>query len=147
MNLLRPWLLSCLLILSAPAFAAIEILEFKDDEKQQDYKVLTQELRCLVCQNQNLADSNAELAVDLKNEIYKMVESGSSRQQIVDFMVDRYGDFVLYRPPFQTNTLILWGGPFLFLLGGMILAYFMVKRQLLRKDDDSGAENDTEETL
>jgi cytochrome c-type biogenesis protein CcmH len=80
------------------------------------------ELRCLVCQNQTLADSNAPLAVDLRNQIRAQIENGASDQQVRDFMVERYGDFVLYKPPFKAATLALWIGPFVLLaLGAWIL--------------------------
>ena len=83
---------------------------------------LSNELRCLVCQNQSIADSNAELAVDLRRQIREQLASDKSEREVRDFMVQRYGDFVLYRPPLQASTLLLWGGPFLLLaLGGFLL--------------------------
>jgi cytochrome c-type biogenesis protein CcmH len=85
---------------------------------------LAHELRCLVCQNQTIADSNAPLAVDLRNQIREQMAAGKSDQDVIAFMVERYGDFVLYRPPFKAATLLLWAGPFLFLIGG---AYFVVR--------------------
>ena len=81
---------------------------------------LAEQLRCLVCQNQTLADSNAELAVDLKKQLREKIASGWSDQQIIDFMVQRYGDFILYRPPFKPLTWLLWLGPFLLLMAGLI---------------------------
>lgn len=86
---------------------------------------LAEELRCLVCQNQSLADSHAELAQDLKKQVREMLQQGMSDQQIIDFLVQRYGDFVLYRPPVKSTTWLLWGGPFLLLIGG--LGFFVVK--------------------
>ncbi len=82
---------------------------------------LANELRCLVCQNQTLADSNAPLAVDLRNQIREQLAGGASERQVVDFMVERYGDFVLYRPPFKASTIALWVGPFAFLVLGIWL--------------------------
>jgi len=102
--------------------AGIEFAEFDDPEQAELYKIMVDELRCLVCQNQNLADSNAPLAKDLRNEIQKMIKQGNSRDEIVDFMVARYGDFVLYRPPFKAYTLILWLGPFI----GLVLAIYIL---------------------
>jgi cytochrome c-type biogenesis protein CcmH len=87
------------------------------------------ELRCLVCQNQTLADSHAELAVDLRNSIREQLGRGVSEREVLDFMVARYGDFVLYRPPLKASTLLLWAGPFLFLGLGI----FLLVRRLLRK--------------
>jgi cytochrome c-type biogenesis protein CcmH len=82
---------------------------------------LTEELRCLVCQNQTLADSHAELAVDLKNQVREKLAQGQSDQDVLDFMVERYGDFVLYRPPLKGITWVLWFGPFLLLLAGLAI--------------------------
>ena len=82
---------------------------------------LAHELRCLVCQNQTLADSNAPLAVDLRNQIREQLKGGASERDVIDFMVARYGDFVLYRPPLKASTLALWIGPFVLLLGGALL--------------------------
>ncbi|PKO91490.1 MAG: cytochrome C biogenesis protein CcmH [Betaproteobacteria bacterium HGW-Betaproteobacteria-10] len=90
---------------------------------------LSNELRCLVCQNQTIADSNAELAVDLRREIRGMIQAGKSNPEIIDFMVVRYGDFVLYRPPVKGITLLLWGGP----LGLMLLGIFILQRYLRQR--------------
>ena len=91
---------------------------------------LAHELRCLVCQNQTLADSNAPLAVDLRNQIREQLKGGASEREVIDFMVARYGDFVLYRPPFKASTLALWLGPFLLLaLGAFLLVRRLVRRR------------------
>jgi cytochrome c-type biogenesis protein CcmH len=92
---------------------------------EADYKQLIEELRCLVCQNQNLAGSDADLARDLRRETYEMLQQGKSQQEVVDFMVARYGDFVLYRPQFKSDTYLLWLGPFLLLL---LVLYLVVRR-------------------
>jgi cytochrome c-type biogenesis protein CcmH len=91
---------------------------------------LAHELRCLVCQNQTLAESNAPLAVDLRNQIREQLQAGASEQDVIDFMVARYGDFVLYRPPFKATTLALWLGPFLLLALGIAV---LVRRLLRRR--------------
>ncbi|MDE1547265.1 cytochrome c-type biogenesis protein CcmH [Dechloromonas agitata] len=91
-----------------------------DPVTEKRLQKLSEELRCLVCQNQNIADSNAELAQDLRREVRTMIKDGKSDKEIIDFMVTRYGDFVLYRPPVQGNTLLLWGGPLVLLIGGLI---------------------------
>ena len=96
--------------------AAIEAYQFDSPQMEADYKQLIAELRCLVCQNQNLADSDAELAQDLRRETYEMLRQGKSPQQVMTFMVERYGDFVLYRPQFKSSTYLLWLGPFLLLV-------------------------------
>jgi cytochrome c-type biogenesis protein CcmH len=120
-------------IFSYPVQAKIESLKFSNEQMEKDYKVLIQELRCLVCQNQNLADSNAELAQDLRRQVIEMLEKGSSRDEIVDYMVSRYGDFVMYRPPLKTSTYLLWFGPALiFILAGFVVVSFMRKQ---KKDD------------
>jgi cytochrome c-type biogenesis protein CcmH len=106
--------------------AAIEAYEFDSPEMEAEYKQLVEELRCLVCQNQNLAGSDADLAQDLRRETYEMLRQGKSREQVVEFMVARYGDFVLYRPQFKSSTYLLWLGPFLLLL----LVLYLVVRKL-----------------
>ena len=90
---------------------------------------LANELRCLVCQNQTLADSNAPLAVDLRREIRSQLAAGASEQDVLDFMVARYGDFVLYRPPFKATTVFLWVGPFLFLVLGIVVLYRRIAKR------------------
>ena len=109
-------LVLCLVGWLAPVQASIEAYQFESAEMEADYNQLINELRCLVCQNQNLAGSDADLARDLRRETYTMLRQGKSQQQVVDFMVARYGDFVLYRPQFKSNTYLLWLGPFLLLL-------------------------------
>ncbi len=124
--MIRPVLLRCLLILvfaaCLPAHAADTPLKFTDPTQEQRYQSLLLELRCLVCQNQSLADSHADLAQDLRNEVHDMLVQGKSNQQILEFMVQRYGDFVLYRPPVREGTWLLWFGPFVLLVIGVIVA-------------------------
>src|SRR3970040_1420816 len=111
-----------LFVFSSPVFS-------QDLEKRT--AALAQELRCLLCQNQTLADSNAPLAVDLRNQIREQLAAGKSEGDVKDYMVARYGDFVLYRPPFNAATALLWVGPFLLLLGGV----FLLLRRLGRKPE------------
>ncbi len=94
---------------------------------------LSRELRCLVCQNETLADSRADLAVDLRNEIREQMKAGKTDQEIIAFLTARYGDFVLYRPPVKASTYLLWFGPFVLLLGGlfMLFRYLKQRRQLI----------------
>jgi cytochrome c-type biogenesis protein CcmH len=101
---------------------------------------LAHELRCLVCQNQSLAESNAPLAQDLRNEIREQMAAGKSDQDVIDFMVQRYGDFVLYRPPFKASTLFLWAGPFLFLALGFFLLFRLVRTRRVAPPQLSDAE-------
>ena len=110
-------------ITTPPVLAVLEPLKFESSSQESRYKALITELRCLVCQNQNLADSNAELARDLRLLTYNMILSGSSDKDIVQFMVSRYGDFVLYRPPFKPSTALLWLAPLLFLTGGCFVLF------------------------
>jgi cytochrome c-type biogenesis protein CcmH len=90
-------------------------------------QALATELRCLVCQNQTIADSNADLAVDLRRQIREQLKQGKSEQDVLDFMVQRYGDFVLYRPPLKASTVLLWTGPFLLLALGMVLLFRKIR--------------------
>jgi cytochrome c-type biogenesis protein CcmH len=101
---------------------------------------LAHELRCLVCQNQTLADSNAPLAVDLRNQIRAQLASGKSEREVMDFMVARYGDFVLYRPPLKASTLLLWAGPFAFLIAGLYFLVRMLRRRRAPEVELSEAE-------
>lgn len=110
------------------ASAGVEILEFATPAQEEQYKTLIHELRCLVCQNQNLADSNADLAKDLRSQTYSMISQGKSNQEIIDYMVTRYGDFVLYRPPVKPMTLVLWIGPFVLLVIGCVILLNFVRR-------------------
>ena len=91
--------------------------------------VIAEELRCLVCQNETIAASHADLAVDLKNQIRIKLTQGQSQKQILDFMVERYGDFVLYRPPLKTNTVLLWLGPFVLLGMAVLMLVLNVRRR------------------
>jgi cytochrome c-type biogenesis protein CcmH len=92
------------------------------------YRALLKDLRCLVCQNESLADSDAPLATDLRTQVRGMIVKGDSDDQIRKYLTDRYGDFVLYKPPFQRNTWLLWGGPFLLVIGGLIMMLSYVRR-------------------
>lgn len=118
-----------LLILSGIACAGVEYRQFANPDQQEAYETLTSELRCLVCQNQTIADSNAELAADLRRQVYEMLQQGKSKQDIAQFMTDRYGDFVLYNPPFKLKTGLLWIGPVVFLLIGLIAVFLFTRRK------------------
>ena len=134
------WLITCLAF-ALPGFAAVEPLQFKDAAEETRYKELIAELRCLVCQNQSLADSNAELAGDLRREVYNKMREGLSDKQITDFLVARYSDFVLYRPPVKSTTAVLWFGPFLlFAVAGVILVIVLRRRRTEPEAELSPAE-------
>src|SRR5262245_10113753 len=111
-------------------------------ELEKRTAALAHELRCLVCQNQTLADSNAPLAVDLRNQIREQLAAGKSEQDVLDFMVARYGDFVLYRPPLKAATLALWIGPFAFLVLGVWLLARRLARRRAAEPELSGAERE-----
>jgi cytochrome c-type biogenesis protein CcmH len=111
-----------LALLAAPALA-------QDAALDRRAAALAHELRCLVCQNQTIADSNAPLAVDLRNQIREQLAGGASEREVMDFMVARYGDFVLYRPPLKASTLALWAGPFVLLLAGALLLWRRLARR------------------
>ena len=112
--------------------AVFEPRGFTTPEHEQRYHALIDELRCLVCQNQTIADSNADLASDLRREVYRMVEDGRSAEEIADFMVVRYGEFVLYRPTLGGRTLALWIGPFVLAAAGLAV---LVAHQRRRRRD------------
>jgi cytochrome c-type biogenesis protein CcmH len=129
---MRPAALACVLLvllLTSTANAAVESVQFATPEQARRYRSLTEELRCLVCQNQNIADSNADLAKDLRRQIREMIERGDSDRTITDFMVARYGEFVLYRPPFKAVTALLWLGPFLFLAVGLAVLIVIIRKR------------------
>lgn len=109
--------------------AAVEYRAFDRPEQEQSYQTLINELRCLVCQNQSIADSNADLAKDLRGQVYDMLRQGQSEQAIVDFMAERYGDFVFYRPIFKAKTLLLWLGPVVFVVIGLIVVVVLIRQK------------------
>ena len=114
----------------AHAQSVFEPRGFSSPEHERRYHTLIDELRCLVCQNQTIAESNADLASDLRREVYRMVEDGRSADEIAGFMVARYGDFVLYRPPLRGGTMLLWVGPFLLTAIGLtVLAVHLRRRR------------------
>lgn len=117
------------LSLAGVAKAAIDTYQFRDDVERERYQQLTKELRCPKCQNQDIADSNAPIAADLRREIFRMLGEGKSNQQIVDFMVDRYGDFVRYKPALTGRTWLLWFGPGILLVGGFVVLALIVRRR------------------
>jgi cytochrome c-type biogenesis protein CcmH len=130
-----------LLMMGSTAQAGIEAHTFEDSQKEGLYKELIEELRCLVCQNQNLAGSNAELALDLRQQTYDMIQGGSSKSDVVDYMVTRYGDFVLYRPPFNFSTLLLWIGPFAILLFAVLGLLRYIRRRTKATDPEISQED------
>ena len=132
---MKRWLTALVfgLTLTGVAQAAIDTYEFKNDAERDRFRELTKELRCPKCQNQDIADSNAPIATDLRREIFRMLGEGKDNQQIIDFMVDRYGDFVRYKPALTGKTAILWFGPLVLLLGGFVVIGVVVGRRRTRR--------------
>ena len=119
---------SFLLLLAGGVNAGIEARDFASPEQRERYLHFTAELRCPKCQNQNLADSNAPIAADLREQLYRLLREGQSDQQIIDFMVSRYGEYVLYNPRIEPRTWLLWGGPALMFVGGLLAVGALVRR-------------------
>lgn len=111
------------LFLSFSAQAAIDALNFTSMQQEKDYHSLTQELRCPQCQNNNIADSNASIAVDMRAKVYELLQKGQNKQQIIDYMVERYGNFVTYNPPVTGSTIILWVAPLALMILVLLLCY------------------------
>jgi cytochrome c-type biogenesis protein CcmH len=134
---MKPLLIIFLLLLS-PLTSAVDAYQFANTEQQASYNTLVSELRCLVCQNQTIGDSNAELAADLRRQVHEMLEQGKTKDQILLFMTERYGDFVLYNPPFKAKTGLLWLGPASFLVIGLIAVLVFVRRRKNILSTDTG---------
>lgn len=130
-QLLQACLGLCLYLGAADlAMASIDVREFKNDVERQRYESFIEDMRCPKCQNQNLAGSDSPIALDLRNELYLQIQEGRSDKEIVDFMVERYGDFILYKPRLTSSTLLLWGLPLVLLvLGGWALALIVRRRR------------------
>ena len=121
-----------------------------DPQLEARMLAITGELRCLVCQNQTIADSHADLASDLRRQVREMLQAGKSNQEVIDYMTARYGDFVLYRPPFKATTVLLWLGPGAMAVGGMLVLFLVLRRRSRMPDDrfeaDASDETDTHST-
>jgi cytochrome c-type biogenesis protein CcmH len=141
MNFLRISVTALCLAWATAGLAGLEKFDFTGNVDEDRYKELIAEIRCLVCQNQSLADSDAELAHDLRKEVYDLMQEGQGDAQIVDFMVARYGDFVLYNPPVKPSTYLLWYGPFVLLAIGFL---FLIKtvRQRTRQTESGFSEQE-----
>lgn len=126
---IRIWGAVLALTLSTLASAAIEPLPFESELEERRFQALAEELRCTVCQNQSLIDSDAPLARDLRQVLFTQLRDGRSDQEIRQFMVDRYGDFVLYRPPMKGHTVLLWFGPVVLLLGSLAGVAVIIRRR------------------
>lgn len=124
------WILLVILFLTAGApLAAIDVHEFNNDVERQRYQSFIDEMRCPKCQNQNLSGSDSPIAEDLRRELYAMIQDGRSDKEIVDFMVERYGDYILYRPRLTSATVMLWVGPAVVFLAGLIILIVIVRQR------------------
>ena len=143
---MKRWIAAVILGLSlvGVAQAAIDTYEFAKEGDRERFRELIKELRCPKCQNQDIADSNAPIAADLRKEIFRMLGEGKDNQQIIDFMVDRYGEFVRYKPELNSHTWLLWFGPGGLLLGGVWVIYLIVARHRGRHGDDVEVFSDQE---
>ena len=122
----KTWLFLTALLFSSVAFSAIDALNFTSPQQESDYHQLTQSLRCPQCQNNNIADSNATIAVDMRGKVFELLQEGKSKNDVVDYMVARYGNFVTYEPPMTASTLVLWIAPLLLVLLGVV---FLLRRK------------------
>ena len=122
----KSWIFLTALFMSVSATASIDALNFASPEQEKDYHQLTQELRCPQCQNNNIADSNATIAVDMRGKVFELLQEGKSKNDVVDYMVARYGNFVTYDPPMTASTLVLWIAPLLLVLLGVV---FLLRRK------------------
>lgn len=129
----------------APALFAIDAAPaFQDPALQARYQHLTRELRCLVCQNETIADSNAELAAELRGQLRDLLAQGKSDDEVLKFLTARYGDFVLYDPPFVARTWILWSAPAIALGAGVLIAVVVIRRRAKMPIDADAVESDIE---
>jgi len=140
--MIKVFMLVVIAVVLTPAHAGpVATYDFASEEQEALFNKLSNELRCLVCQNQAIADSNADLAKDLRDEIYGMLQQGKGEDEIVEFMVARYGDFVLYRPPMKPVTWLLWFGPAL----ALIVGFFIVMRIISKQKRAAAVEMNAEE--
>lgn len=126
----KQWLILLIILIGWQVNAAIDTWQFKDEAQEQQFRSLTEQLRCPKCQNNSIADSNSMIAEDMRQKVFELMQQGHSHQQIIDYMVARYGNFVTYDPPLTPATLILWLAPLLFLLGGSIVIWRISRRRL-----------------
>jgi cytochrome c-type biogenesis protein CcmH len=109
------------------AFSSIDVYEFNDDKKRVEFVALTKELRCPKCQNQDIADSNAPIAADMRKEVHRLLLEGKDKDSIIDYMIDRFGEFVTYKPKKSSETFILWYGPLILVLIGILVILSLIK--------------------
>ena len=143
-SIIKLAIFTVLISMSYLSVAEIILYPFTDPVKEDRFNVLIQELRCPKCQNNNLADSNSELSVDLKDIVYDQINAGKSDEEITNYLKERYGDFISYRPPVKPSTWLIWYGPFVILLvGGFLIFQFVSARQ---KDKPIAPQSDSSES-
>ena len=131
----------CLPLLAlTPAMAATSTYDFSSPEQEQTFRELTRELRCPKCQNQDIGDSDAELAKDLRDKSYELLQEGKNKQEVIDYMAARYGNFILYKPPFMASTMILWFGPVIVMLVGLWVVVMRTRNKPRHANDGLDAE-------
>lgn len=131
-------LLCSSLFVSLVCASSIDVFEFSDPQNRDAYKELTRELRCPKCQNQDIADSNAPIAKDMRAQVYRLLEEGKSQEEVIDFMVERFGDFVTYKPKVSVETYLLWYGPWVFVALGALTIVLIARRKTKEQQSETG---------
>ena len=139
--------LLCSLLLPNAAYSQVDTFEFDTEEQQNRFRTLSDELRCPMCQNSSLSGSTGGVAEDLRREIHRMIMEGMSDSEIIQFMFERYGDFILFRPRLTAGTVLLWFGPLLFLLIGGLIAFGIWRRARKISDTDTELDKTQQERL
>lgn len=138
-------LTTVVILFTVPAWGAVDVYEFSSDERRERYQKFNEELRCPKCKNQNLAGTNSQIAIDLRRELHRMIEEGQTDEQIIEFMVSRYGDFVLYRPRLQRSTIALWAVPILLVsVGGLAVGLIVWRRRRVGQQKEELSESERE---
>tara|TARA_R110001599_G_scaffold311023_3_gene518283 strand:+ start:137 stop:610 length:474 start_codon:yes stop_codon:yes gene_type:complete len=125
--MLRLSILLFLLMMHQSGFASIDVYEFDNEQKRQDFVTLTKELRCPKCQNQDIADSNAPIAADMRKEVHRLLGEGKDKESIVNYMIDRFGEFVTYKPKKSSETFVLWYGPWVLIFIGILIILSVIR--------------------
>lgn len=139
-------LLSCLLV-PQMSFASIDVYEFEDESLRADFVALTKELRCPKCQNQDIADSNAPIASDMRKEVHRLLGEGKDKESIVNYMIDRFGEFVTYKPKKSLETFMLWYGPLILILIGVLIIVSLLKMNKKKSYKQEGSSEEVRKIL
>lgn len=148
MKKLTALLIMLVAVVASPCFAAIDAFNFSSAQQENDYHTLTNELRCPQCQNNNIADSNATIAIDMRAKVFELLQEGKTKQDVVSYMVERYGNFVTYNPPITVATILLWILPALLICFGLAFVFRQKGKTLIKNSSqDISTENSTVENL